>query len=425
MVMNSIYSLIISTYLFIIVIGTLLNKYFKMPWMFTVVIYGTIISIFGWFSEASQGGDFQLLARFGMLFFLFTIGLDLNLRELKKLGKLIIFGNIALVMVEATALALVFYFLYPSFVNNSFFVALITGMAFGTVGEVLLLAILKEFGVEKTRFGQLALGIGVFDDIFEIFAMGVIVALPAFIINNNGQSHALQNGLEVFGTLIALILITGVFVKASKWIKSSIQKFGQLNDKIPPFLILMIFFSFVYFSSMKFENIGIIAAIFSGVTLNALLPVAWVEQYKKPIFFAANFIFGPFYFLKLGSGISISALLENPVLILIIMTVSVSSRLLVSFLMFRKTLGKRESLVMGVALSNKFSTSVISENLLFTSGLIAAPLYSAIMVVFLILKPIVIGVFSHNLAIIKDDLIILEKEHSGAGITVVPEIVTE
>jgi hypothetical protein len=107
------------------------------------------------------------------------------------------------------------------------------------------------------------------------------------------------------------------------------------------------------------------------------------------------------------------------------MTVSVSSRLLVSFLMFRKTLGKRESLVMGVALSNKFSTSVISENLLFTSGLIAAPLYSAIMVVFLILKPIVIGVFSHNLAIIKDDLIILEKEHSGAGITVVPEIVTE
>ena len=31
------------------------------------------------------------------------------------------------------------------------------------MGEVVLLAILKEFGLEKSRFGQLALGIDVFD----------------------------------------------------------------------------------------------------------------------------------------------------------------------------------------------------------------------------------------------------------------------
>jgi len=44
-----------------------------------------------------------------------------------------------------------------------------------------------------------------------------------------------------------------------------------------------------------------------------------------------------------------------------------------------RLLGKRQALVMGVGLTAKFRTSVISENLLFLSGLIAQPLYSTIM----------------------------------------------
>ncbi len=423
--MNALILLIVTTYLVIITLGTVLNKYFRLPWMFTVVIFSIFLSIFGLFSDVIKSENFQLLARLGMLFFLFTIGLDLNLRELKKLGKLIVFGNITLVLVEATALALIFYFFYPDYVNHSFVIALFAGMAFGTVGEVLLLAILKEFGVEKTRFGQLALGIGVFDDVFEIFAMGVIVALPAFTVIDKGQSSAVREGLGIFGTLIALILVTALLVKTGKVLRPKIQKLKKLNEKIPPFLIFLIFFGFIYLSTIKFENIGIVAAILSGIVINEVLPVDWVEQYKKPIFFAANFILGPFYFLKLGSGISLAALLANPILILVIMTVSLSSRILVSHLLFKKTLGKRESLVMGVALSNKFSTSVISENLLFSTGLIAAPLYSAIMVVFLLMKPIVIGVFSKNLSLIKDQLHKKEKVIDSSNMEILPEATYE
>lgn len=419
--MNSLILLLITTYLFILSIGTILSKYFKLPWMFTVVIYGTVLSILGVFSDVFQSDNFLMLSRLGMYFFLFTIGLDLNLHELKKLGKLIVFGNIALVLVEATLIALFIYFFFPEYVNYSFTIAFFAGMAFGTVGEVLLLSIIKEFGVEKTRFGQLALGIGVFDDVFEIFAMGVIVALPAFTLVGDNQVNAVQDGLKIFGILIALILVTALIVRTGKYFKPTIQKFGNLSERIPPFLIFLIFFTFIYLSSIRFSNLGIIAAIFSGIAINELLPTAWVSQYKKPIFFAANFILGPFYFLKLGSGISYNALVENPILILMILLISLSSRIILSYFLFRKTLGERESLVMGVALSNKFSTSVISENLLFSTGLIAAPLYSAIMVVFILMKPIVIGVFSRNLALIKDGLHEKEQQYKGAGMETVPE----
>ena len=99
-------------------------------------------------------------------FFLFTIGVDLDLEKIRQMGKFIILGDILLTLAEGLLLGLLFYFVYPDFVNHSFLVAMIAGVAFGTVGEVILLAILKEFKLEHTKFGQLALGIGVFDDIF-------------------------------------------------------------------------------------------------------------------------------------------------------------------------------------------------------------------------------------------------------------------
>jgi len=421
--MNSIFLLLISTYLVIITFGSLFSKYLRLPWMFTVVMYGIVLSIFGGFQDVFQTEQFKLLSQLGMLFFLFTIGLELNLREIKRLGKAIVFGNLALVLTEATLLALLFYFFFPSYVSNNFFVAFIAGMAFGTVGEVLLMAILKEFGVEKTRFGQLALGIGVFDDIFEIFAMGVIVALPAFVVVGSENSTAITDGLQIFGILIALVLVSVTLIKFGKTLQTQFQKLGKLNDKIPPFLIFTILFGFVYLTSSKFADLGILAAIFAGLVIRETMPTAWVDQYKKPIFFAANFILGPFFFLKLGSGISFQSLLSNPFLILIIIAISLVSRMVISFLIFRKIVGNKESVVLGVGLCVKMSTSIVSENLLFSSGLIAAPLYSAIMLTFILMKPIVLAIFSRNLALIQDHILLKDQSVVSNELQVRREVV--
>jgi hypothetical protein len=59
---------------------------------------------------------------------------------------------------------------------------------------------------------------------------------------------------------------------------------------------------------------------------------------------------------------------------------------------------------MGIGLTTKFSTSVVSEYILLTTGLIAAPLYTAIMAAYIILKPIIIVVFSRGLASIRGEV---------------------
>ncbi len=400
---NNIFLLAITTYIVIISIGNLIHKYLRMPWMFTVVIYGIFLSAVGLFKPTFESANFLFLSQLGMLFFLFTIGVDLDLQKIRQLGKYIFFGNILLTLTEGVILGAIFYFFFPAFVNNSFLIALLAGIAFGTVGEVILLAILKEFGLEKTQFGQLALGIGVMDDIFEIGALAIIVALPAFI-KNGSTSTSWAASIKIITILAAIIMITVLISLIGKFSKKWFEKIN-LNPFTAPLLIFLPVFSYFYFSSLEFQSMSVIAAIFSGIAVQGFLPEKIVSQYKKPIYFMGNMFLGPFFFLSMGYKISFDSLLVYPGLVLIIVLTSITVRVLVSYLIFKKILGKKQAAVLGVGLCSKFSTSVISENLLYTSGLIAGPLYSAIMAAFILMKPVIIGVFSRTMALFKDEIV--------------------
>ncbi|MGC8939520.1 MAG: cation:proton antiporter [Candidatus Bathyarchaeia archaeon] len=398
-----IYMLAILIYAVSITAGYLIDKYLRIPWMLTAVLFGMTLSSFGLFSDVIQSADFQFLSKMGLLFFLFTIGIEIEMEQLRKLGRYIAVGQTLLTLTEGSLLAIFFYFAFPEFVSNSFIVALVCGIAFGTVGEVVLLAILEEFGLVKTRFGQLALGIGVADDIFEVLALSTIVILPAITFVGVSQSAAWSDLLTTILVLSGLVFITFLLSKTGKYTRRSLEKVKGDSFAIP-FLIFMVLFSFVSFGLTGAEGMEIVAAIFSGIAIKQVLPEKFVEQYKKPIYFVANIFLGPFFFVSLGGKMSLSSLQSYPLLSFIIIAISLFSRISISYFLFNKLLGKRQSIIMGVGLDTKFSTSVVSEYILLTTGLIAAPLYTAIMAAYIILKPIIIVVFSRGLASIKDEV---------------------
>jgi Kef-type K+ transport system membrane component KefB len=398
-----IYMLAILIYVVSITAGYLIDKYLRIPWMLTAVLFGMTLSSFGLFSDVIQSADFQFLSKMGLLFFLFTIGVEIEMEQFRKLGRYIAVGQTLLTLTEGLLLAIFFYFAFPEFVSNSFIVALVCGIAFGTVGEVVLLAILEEFGLVKTRFGQLALGIGVADDIFEVLALSIIVILPAITFVGVSQSAAWSDLLTTVLVLSGLVFITFLLSKTSKYTRRSLEKVKGDSFAIP-FLIFMVLFSFVSFGLAGAEGMEVVAAIFAGIAIKQVLPEKFVEQYKKPIYFVANIFLGPFFFVSLGGKMSLSSLQSYPLLSFIIIAISLFSRISVSYFLFNKLLGKRQSIIMGVGLDTKFSTSVVSEYILLTTGLIAAPLYTAIMAAYIILKPIIIVVFSRGLASIKGEV---------------------
>jgi len=395
-----IYLLAILIYIVNITAGYAINKYLKIPWMLTAVLFGMTLSSVGLFGDVMKSENFQFLSKMGLVFFLFTIGIEIEMEQFRKLGRYIAVGDVLLTLTEGSLLALFFYFAFPEFVSNSFIVALVCGIAFGTVGEVVLLAILEEFGLVKTRFGQLALGIGVFDDIFEMTALSIIVILPVITFGGS-QKAAWGDLLTTMLVLSGLLIVTFLLSKTGKYTRCGLEKVKS-DSFVIPFIIFMMIFSFVYFGLTGAEGMEVVAAIFGGIAVKQVLPEKFVEQYKKPIYFVANIFLGPFFFVSLGGKMSLSTLSSYPLLAFIIIAISLFSRISVSYLLFNKLLGKRQSLIMGVGLDTKFSTSVVSEYLLLTTGLIAAPLYTAIMAAYIILKPIIIVVFSRGLASIKD-----------------------
>jgi hypothetical protein len=75
-----------------------------------------------------------------------------------------------------------------------------------------------------------------------------------------------------------------------------------------------------------------------------------------------------------------------------------TSKYLASFLLFRKMLGTKYSLLLGVGLGVRFSTSLIVQFILFSSGYISLALYSALIATAIIMKPIIIGLYSWGLS---------------------------
>ena len=401
MTMEELLLLTAVTYVIALIFGYLGQRYLKMPWMFSLVIFGIIFSAFGFFTQVTKSENFQLLANLGMLALLFMIGLDLNLKEIRSLGPYIAGGDLFLCFFEGTMLALLFYYCFPADVGNSFPIALITGVTFGTIGEVVLFAILAEFGLVNTKFGQLSLGMGVFDDIVEVAMLAIIATLPAF--SSTVEVQGIPDIKLIFSGLIVLLLTTFAIVKVGGRIRKALESIRG-PPYVPPFLILLTFFSFAAIGAIIYENLAPVAAIMGGIVAQQIFPDKVLKESRKSINFLGNFFLSPFFFLSLGTKISLAALIAFPLLIIVIVLVSFSSRVSASTMLFRKLFGAKYAFILGVGLCAKFSTSIIAENLLFNSGFISTTLFSAIVTAYIIMKPIIVGIYSWGLSTAKSEI---------------------
>lgn len=393
--MESVLILICITYGVSLVFGFLLQKYLRIPWMFAALFFGILLSFFGFFGPSIESESFQLLATLGMLVILFMIGFNLDLKEIKKLGKLIFMGSIFIISLEGLFGSLLFYFGFPAHVSNSYLVALITALSFATVGEAVLLPILCEFNVVNTTFGQLTLGVGTFDDVIEVLMLAIIAALPTFL--PKAQVQSVPDPLLILSALGGLLLFTLVMTKLANKFKNILSR-NSNTPYVHSLLILLVFFSFAALGGLVFESLATVGAILGGIVGRQLLPEEILKEDEKAINFLGYIFLSPVFFLSIGTNVSLTSLLIYPSLVVLIWIVAKGSKLLGSFLVFHKLLGNKYSLLMGLGLSVRFSTSLIVQFILFNSGFISLALYSALIATAALMKPVIIGLYSWGLS---------------------------
>ncbi len=399
--MDYVFLLIAVTFTFSLGLGFLLEKYLRMPWMFSALFLGIIFSSLNVFQLTLQDATFNVLSTMGMLFLLFMIGFNLEIGQMKRFGTHILKGAILIVGLEASVVGAILFFLFPAQVANSPLVAVVVALSFATVGEAVLLPILAKFNLLKTKFGQLTLGIGTLDDILEVLTLIMIPFLPILLPTLNIQGF--PDPTFVIIDLIGIFILTGILVKIASKVKNVLSNNVHFSF-IRPLLIMLIFFSFVVLGGFVFESLAAISAIFGGIVARSLLPTENFQSDEKVVNFLGYIVLSPMFFLSVGASMSFASIFVYPLLIIVILISTIGAKLSGSFLLFRKMLGNRHSLLLGLGLSVRFSTGLIVQYVLLISGLITLDLYSGLIASAVVMTPIILIVLPWALCREKDGL---------------------
>ena len=115
--------------------------------------------------------------------------------------------------------------------------------------------------------------------------------------------------------------------------------------------------------------------------------------------------FAPIFFIWIGISIDINYILAFPLLVILVVAISSGAKLLGSYITGRKELGTKQSLLLGVGLSVRFSTGIIILKILLDNNVIGVELYSVLIassIVFQFLVPIL---FSNFLVKWRNDIV--------------------
>lgn len=346
--------------MFIFLIGRVL-EHIRVPWVFAALLLGSILSFPNPFTGILISEPFVFMAELGMYFLLFMIGMELNLSELRRAGNFLFRATFIIIFMEAIAGTLLIHFAF----HYSWFISFLVALSFATVGEAILIPILDEFKIINTKLGQSIIGIGILDDVIEIL---LLLVVSVFI-----STHAPERIFSVIASLFLLFVLTIGFQSIKK--QGEIFKFKNIQTLF--FFAIIVFFFFIGIGI--FADAAPIGALLAGVSLRNFLPKKRLELIDSEVKAMAYGLFVPIFFLWVGSTINFNYIINYPLAILGVVFISNGTKMFASYLVGHKELGNKESVLLGIGLSVRFSTSIVIIKILFDKGLIDVNLYSIIL----------------------------------------------
>jgi len=359
-------ALLISAILLFSFAGGIFLEKIRIPWIFSSLILGLILSTINPFRDLINSDTFQFLAELGMYFLLFLIGYELDFPKIKKLGRFVIKSTFFIILFEAIFGVLLIHFIF----NISWFVAILVALSFATVGEAILIPILDKFNLTKTELGQTILGIGILDDIIEVFVVIAGMLSLSFLFERTPVEEIVNLGYIIFSITILFsftlfIILTGR--KISKIEISSVELFSVLG--------LAIFFLFIGIG--KIAEISALGALLAGIFIKNILSEEKIKKIEELELKTLSYgFFGPLFFFWIGMDVDLRYLSKNLFIILLVMLVTYFSKIIGSFIVTRKRFPTKESLFIGASLCVRFSTSLVIIKLFFEKNLIPLDLYS-------------------------------------------------
>lgn len=265
---------------------------FKLPLVVAYLLAGVSLSIFVLF-DPTRSAVFEILPEIGIAFVLFLIGMELDLREIKSLGKPIVVSAIGQIIVSTFvgyAIARTLGF------NSTESVYLGLGLSFSST--VVVIKMLLEKHDLNSLYGKLSIGILLVEDLVAV------AALMLLTVSSSVFQIGLQQSLPV---LTLIVKSVGLFVLTFFLSKYVLEKiFNAVAKSVELLFLTAITWCFVFTSIAVLSGFSVvIGAFLAGVALASSPYHLQIQGKIKPL----RDFFVTLFFVYLGVQANLKDLL--------------------------------------------------------------------------------------------------------------------
>ena len=349
-----------------VAIATLINvvlKRINMPtvigYIFTGVIIGAVFNI-----HLHGNERLEHVAEFGVVFLMFTIGLEFSVSHLNSMKKeVFLYGLLQVVVTGA-----VFAMLAQLFFNIDYKAAVIVGAGLALSSTAIVLKILNESGKIKTEFGRNSLGILIFQD---------IAVIPILLMITIFSSHDKSLSELLIATAVNAAIALGILIVLGKFVLSRFFEIvSNTNSKeiyMGSILLTVVGASYIsHHFGFSYSLGGFIAGMMIADTI-------YKYQVEADLIPFRDLLLGVF-FVSVGLQIDINIVMENilPVILLAMILMIVKGILIFSILVFIS--GKKVALQTSITLAQIGEFSLVVFSLLLANNMMDSTSVQIVMV---------------------------------------------
>lgn len=378
-------TIIVSTIFISLVLNIFLKK-LQLPTIIGYIFTGTIIAYSFGLHEAVNNHTLKELAEFGVVFLMFTIGLEFSVEHLKRMKYEVFVAGTIQIVISALSVYFIAFYIVGLEEQTSF----IIGLAIALSSTAIVLKTFNESGEINKRFGQRALGILIMQDIAVI----PILLIIGFMSNQGGDTISTVV-LEMF--LSALVLLAILFA-IGKYLLEPFFNAIVKTDSDELFIGTILFLAIG--SSLLAHNLGFSYSLGAFIAGMLIAETKYKHQVEADLVPFRDILLGIF-FITVGMQINFSVIFDYLGIIAALLIGLIILKFIIIFLIIRLDENNKTSLKTALSLVQVGEFSLALLELARTYDLIE-PLYGQVMIVTIVISMILTPLILKNLSTISD-----------------------
>ncbi len=329
-------------------IATVLNiilKRYGVSHIIGYILTGTAISyIFGF--NGLYINSLDMVGEFGIVFLMFTIGLELSFTKIKKMKEILLANGLMQVLFSVIVIFLLSYYLFKLDFNTS----LIISLAFSLSSTAIVLTYLKKSKDILTPYGQKSMGILIFQDLAVI----PILLLMTFLSHDN-----LSLGTVLVQTFFSAVIVLVFMFTIGEKIVDVLLGFSaktQIEE-----LFLGSVFSIVLGASLLAHSMGFTYSLGAFIAGMIIADTSYNVKVESDIASYKDLLLGVFFF-GVGTKIDLLYFLQNLHIVIFIFIVAMLFKAAVIYTIIRRKTDKNTAAKTALALAQigEFSFAIFA-----------------------------------------------------------------